>query len=163
MYPYHFGQKSPPHELRSSYATDVIFEFLRYPGVVSPWSDGKWLKGAVYMMTITLNLWIYSQGKSWGGNFHLLYVIHLTASYAKCLCWRSFFSQNILSKFLVNPEIDEKVSEVVEVDQVESVGRYEQVAVDSEYDACVAEDGQQEEAHSNFDRFLVTCYVCGVT
>ena len=72
-------------------------------------------------------------------------------------------SQNKFSKFFVNPEVDEKVSEVVEVDQVESVGWYRQVAVDSEYDACVAEDGQQEEAHSNFDRFLVTCYVCGVT
>ena len=72
-------------------------------------------------------------------------------------------SQNKFSKFFVNPEVNEKVSEVVEVDQEESVGRYRQVAVDSEYDACVAEDGQQEETNADFDRFLVTCYVCGVT
>ena len=38
-------------------------------------------------------------------------------------------SQNKFSEFFVNPEVDEKVSEVVEVDQVESVGRYRQVAV----------------------------------
>ena len=69
--------------------------------------------------------------------------------------FKSLPTQNILSKFLVNPEVDEKVSEVVDIDQVKSVVREVQVAGCRKYDARVAKDGQSEEADSNFDRFLV--------
>ena len=58
-------------------------------------------------------------------------------------------------ELVIDPEVDEEVSHVVDVNQIEEVGRYLQAAVSSQNVRTVGYDGQKEQTHSDLHRFLV--------
>ena len=64
--------------------------------------------------------------------------------------------QNKLLELVIDPEVDEEVSNVVDVNQIEEVGRYLQAAVSSQNVRTVGDDGQKEKTDSNLYRLLVT-------
>ena len=63
--------------------------------------------------------------------------------------------QNKLLELVIDPEVDEEVSHVVDVNQIEEVGRYLQAAVSSQNVRTVGYDGQKEQTDSDLHRFLV--------
>ena len=75
----------------------------------------------------------------------------------------SLFTQNKRSKFLIYPDVDEKVSKAVEVEQVEKVGWDGKAAVCQKYDTQVADNGWDEKTNSYFDGFFVARIRSGVS
>ena len=79
-------------------------------------------------------------------------VSHRLLSRARVL----FATQNKPSKLFIDPEVDEEVSKVVDVDQVEEVWGNGQSRVCFQSERRVGDDRQNEETGSNLHRFAVT-------
>ena len=86
-------------------------------------------------------------------------VSHRLLSRARVL----FATQNKLSKLFIDPEVDEEVSKVVDVDQVEEVWRHGQLRVCFQNERRVGDDSKNEETGSNLHRFSVTPSLVGVS